>query len=729
MSVVGDLWRDAQPSDAIVVVVLENKASVTIMQHELTTVSPNPIPADKVATSDSNKQDLWVGAEGKMLLVTHRQLKLVLASGRPDIQKGLKVAVYLGCGKYTVSMLSLCVQLHHWVTDTRRSAQEFPPGPDGQKELLTVYTISNLDKSPYLEVDSTTPLFSWGANSPNRFTWHSTQALDDVIATLAEEATQYMEDSTRPDDQAHPKQSNRVAVCISKSVFEAALTKLHTHNSRRAYLEAAGNDAFDGSQLLEYLFEDRYNTKMIHLGQGTEFVGTFKNIGTVLVWPCMEDIYFDTRSSQMVWREDIRLSKAELRHAARLTDNGSTPKVICFLPRRKLYDSLPELPQTAPAFAGDFLALLMELCAHGYFVGEAEPPIRLPRSSMVMEYSRRLRVKGLVHKHAQPVGEIGNRSQVTDFGIMTMWWHQVAGIGNLNVACLLGAISVKDVLTPKDLVRASALMRVAAATLLPGSHATSPIYAFLRFSLHDDSENSESFVEGLLKFISSPNAELARRGPIWAAVGIWSTLRPNMAAYDLSVVNDPYIPVCDGQLHIRLQILRVIEANFALMQQAWQKLGKPRLEFDPALEPDDILFVEKVMVRAWLHNLAFIPMSQQDISPDFAYDIVSGIAIDQKTDDYVHWGWLQGNLEATPPEGEDYAGMCAIYTHLQQKVSDCPTDAAVYNADNLTYVSTKAVGLVFREVIARIGPGKHPRPILMHWQNVLRTGFDLHVSD
>lgn len=116
----------------------------------------------------------------------------------------------------------------------------------------------------------------------------------------------------------------------------------------RAYLNAAGKDALEGSAMLEYLYHDAEDTKMTHLGQGTEFVGTFKNIGIVLVWPCKDGVYFDTRSSQMVWREDIKLSRAELRYAGRFTDNGSLADTIYFLPSSQLYHALPELPQTAP---------------------------------------------------------------------------------------------------------------------------------------------------------------------------------------------------------------------------------------------------------------------------------------------------------------------------------------------------------------------------------------------
>lgn len=124
-----------------------------------------------------------------------------------------------------------------------------------------------------------------------------------------------------------------------------------------------------------------------------------------------------------------------------------------------------------------------------------------------------------------------------------MWWHQVAGIGNSNVACLLGNISVQNVLTPKDMARASAVMRVAAVTLLHGLPVIPPFIQVLGEGYPQNNGNRELFADRLLEFITSPdnaelgfipspNAELARKGPIWAAVGIWTKIRSTMSIYD-----------------------------------------------------------------------------------------------------------------------------------------------------------------------------------------------------
>lgn len=116
------------------------------MQHELTKVSPDPISADKVATFDNNEQEMWMGAEGKVLLVTHKQLKSALAIGRPDIQKGFTIAIYLGCGEYSVSMLSLCLQLHHFVTDLKQLAND----AQSDQQTSSHFTRSPISTSPFV---------------------------------------------------------------------------------------------------------------------------------------------------------------------------------------------------------------------------------------------------------------------------------------------------------------------------------------------------------------------------------------------------------------------------------------------------------------------------------------------------------------------------------------------------------------------------------------------------
>lgn len=158
-------------------------------------------------------------------------------------------------------------------------------------------------------------------------------------------------------------------------------------------------------------------------------------------------------------------------------------------------------------------------------------------------------------------------------------------------------------------------------------------------------------------------------------------------------------------------------------------LGKPQLDLDPALQQDDILFIEQVMVRAWLYHMAYIPIGQHDILTDFAYDVASGMTIDQMTSDYVHWDSLPVAWEGPLPGREEYPGVNAIYTALAQEMPDDPAGPAIYAADNLTHVSTDAAAQVLQEVKARMRREEPESSMFMDPETLLSTELQLHIQD
>lgn len=727
VSIIERLWDQAKDDpDRGLIFVLETAAEVAMMHHELTAVRESAVPiqeADKVDPDQFEPDKFkWEDAQGQVLVLTYRQLGSILQEQRRQPIPSIRLIAHMGCGEYTVEMLATCLQLVRWAG-----------------ESMEIYTVSNLEQSVFLGAESIR-LDALGIDMRRRpeRRWLSGDRLQSAINTLGEQAALFFqakreeaESQARAEgdaaEQLSGAHSNRAVVVMDKLALDEALASDAALQESKAYLEAIGLGAIDGEELLTHIYYDEHHMKLLQLGQGMGFTGTVSRIGTVLVWPLKSGIIFDTRTSQMVWRKNILLSKAELRYAARFSDGPDLPEIMYFLEDKSWYDQLPELTRTSPAFTGDLSTLLLELCRQGYLDSTLELPIGTPDDqNMVREYLYRLKMKGLIADVKRPPGTY----RLTSLGDKAAWWYHDGGVGNLNVACLLAAVSgsISDNMAPRDKARAAAVMRLAAVLMTPGSPLTSPIGDLLTVLTNNDSP-MEPFREDLSTYVSGFAAPYALRGPIWAAVGIWSALAGKMDIFGLTPDKDPNLTACQELLSIRLHTMVAIIENFKSLQSAWvDKLRGPSLEFEPQLTREDVLLVEKALVRAWMHNLAFVPVSmhQDGTQMAFAYDVVSGCPIRRQDKDFVFWGHLQNTEDGAPLDNsEDFAGVCAIYTHLQQDVEPGDGGGFRYTPDNLTFVSMRAVRQVLRDVarpLYRADPGQKP----LNWQQILRTQYRLH---
>lgn len=647
--------------------VLMNAAEVAIFHHELV-YSTNALPADDVAVLTDPK-DFQIDKQRKLWLMTYPQLSEILAVSGGRLKKDLSLLLHLGCGEYTWDIVKACHDLWKWAWDEEVGKED---------AIVRVYTISNLKESIYCDA-SASRLSTIGLTRPP-LVRRQPNDFSAAIAQLQQEddAHEELRKSIQKPQQP-PKQTNRAVVFTSKNKLLEAY-ELHNCEPTGYYVQLSGDmTGLDLSEGLEVLLQREFDVKTLLVEPNVGTIGTVRNLGTVLVFPVRQGFFFDRRLSQVVLRQDMHMSRAEVRYACRVavspSDSGISRVVSLFT--KTDFDKLPPAPTDPLAFTGDFSAILLHFCDHSYFDGDKTPPIRLPKDEkMTEEYLRRLELKGLTERRGGPL---------TDLGRTTAWWHHNGRIRNLNVANLLAIASATQG------ARASALIQIAAVLYHPGSSLMSPIASLLKFQI-PEGRSAEFYSLLAKKKVFGFAGSYLERGPIWLAIALWVRHSQHMTPEELAWAKD--FSMCNGMLQISPKTLSIIERNWVAMRQSYN-LGGAQIDDDPLINEEDFLFLEECIVRVWMHNLVQVGMadSEQDV---FACDLTSGAFIARPAGDPVRWAWLAQEVESEPPEGEPNNGVFAVYTVLHRLTG--PDGRIQYVPEDLTFVSTRAVRRVIRDV-------------------------------
>ncbi|KAG6357871.1 hypothetical protein INS49_013754 [Diaporthe citri] len=351
-------------------------------------------------------------------------------------------------------------------------------------------------------------------------------------------------------------------------------------------------------------------------------IGTVRNLGTVLVLPVRLGLCFDRRVSQVVWRTNVSMSKAEVRYASRVacSPSGSLEShVVSVFTTVAGFKKLPPAPTNPPAFTGDFPAVLLFFCEHSYFDGGGNiSPIALPKDEeMTDEYLRRLEVRGLTESQGGPP---------TNLGRITSWWHH-GGVRNFDVANLLAIASTTQG------ARASALVQIAAVVYHPDSPLVSPILSLMDFHIPEGrSAEFHSLLQTRDEVLGFARGYV-ERGPIWFAAALWARHRNSQ---QLELAKD--FSTCNGMLHVSPNALSVVESNWATMSQTWANaMGGVQLDQSPLISEEDFLFLEESIVRVWMHNLVMVNTLNSGPGCVFASDLTSGCPIARPVRDPVNW--------------------------------------------------------------------------------------------
>lgn len=541
-----------------------------------------------------------------------------------------------------------------------------------------------------------------------RLEWLQPEAFGAALARVQQEDAAHEElleslGEARQDGGVHeelPKHTNRAVVFTSRGKL---LETYDRHGCPPAKFEQL-RGSMTGENLshwVEGLLQRRWDAKMLLIEPDVGTIGTVRNLGTVLVFPVTEGLYFDRRISHVVLREDMPMSQAEVRYACRVAcspiDSGDSHVVSIFTTEAE-FDKLSPAPTDPLAFTGDFPAVLLYFCEQSYLDGgDKTSPIRLPRDErMTREYLRRLELRGLTESRGGPL---------TGLGRLTALWYS-SGVRNFDVANLLAIVSTTQG------ARASALVQIAAVIYHPVSPLMSSIASFLRFQIPEG--RSAEFYSLLSKKADGFAQSYIKRGPIWIAVAIWAQQKESRNREDLTNAKD--FGMCKNMLQVSPKTLDVVESNWTHMSQAWNDgvKGAP-IEEDPLINDEDFLFLEESIVRVWMHNLVLVSMSGSGLGV-FACDLASGSPVARPAGDPVHWAWLAEEVDSEPAEGEPYTGVFAVYTALTRSTG--PDGEILYVPEDLTFVSTRAVRRVIRDVaISQRQEGYR----LPSWRDLLST--------
>ncbi|KAK7700498.1 hypothetical protein SLS64_010892 [Diaporthe eres] len=686
MAVFQHKYDEMCPSDAIITFAIEkldqsrgrpvacvlmNAAEVAIFHHELV-YSTNALPAEGV-TVLADPNDFWTDKQRKLWLMTYPQLSDIIAvsQGRPE--EDLSLLLHLGCGEYTWDIVRACHDWWKWAWDVEVGKEN---------ATVRVYTISNLQKSIYCDA-SASRLSMVGLTRPILVRRRpETLEFSAAIAHVQQQDAAHKELLTRIQDlQQPPKQTNRAVVFTSRGKLLEAYDR---HNCQpTGYVQLSGDmTGLDLSDWVEVLLQREFDVKTLLVEPNVGTIGTVRNLGTVLVLPVRQGFFFDTRLSHVVLRQDMHMSRAEVRYACRVAvrprDSGTSPVPAVFFFTKSEFGKLPPAPTGALAFTGDFPAVLLHFCDHSYFDSDKTSPIRLPKDEkMTEEYLRRLELRGLTERRGGPL---------TDLGRTTAWWHHSGRIRNFNVANLLAIASTAQG------TRASALIQIAAVLYHPGSSLMSSIACFLKIQIPEG--KSADFHSLLPEDTKGFARTYLERGPIWIAVAVWARARTFISRWNLMETGE--FSTCNDMLHVSRQMIKVVENNWVAMSQAWKEnQGGAPIDDKPLINEEDFLFLEECIVRVWMHNLVLVGMTdpEQDV---FACDLTSGAFIARPSGDPVRWAWLAQEVDSKLPEGEPSKGVFAVYTVLHRLTA--PDGRIQYVPEDLTFVSTRAVRRVIQDV-------------------------------
>lgn len=681
--------------DRPVACVLMNAAEVAIFHHEVSLATA--FPADKLAIV-ADSESFWADRDGKLWLMTYPQLSGILAASPARLEGDLALLLHMGCGQYTWDIVKACHDLWKWASSWEVGLE---------RPIVWVFTISNLVESIYRDAP-VSPLRARGIDGP-RLEWLQPEAFGAALARVQQEDAAHKElleslGEPRQDggpNEELPKHTNRAVVFTSRGKLLKTYDGQGCPPAKFVQLQGSMTEV-NLSQWVEVLLQRRWDPKMLLVDPDVGTIGTVRNLGTVLVFPVTEGLFFDRRISHVVLRKDMPMSRAEVRYACRVAcspiDSGDKHVVSIFTTEAE-FDKLPPAPTDPPAFTGDFPAVLLYFCEHSYLDGgDKTSPIRLPKDEyMTDEYLRRLELRGLTESLGGPL---------TDLGRLTSSWHN-KGVRNFDVANLLAIASTAQG------ARASALMQIAAMIYHPGSPLMSSIASFLRFQIPEG--RSAEFYSLLSKKTDGFAQSYIERGPIWIAVAIWAHQKECRNREDLPYALD--FCMCKNMVQVSPKTLVVVESNWASMSQTWTGgLNGTQIDEDPLINDEGFLFLEESIVRVWMHNLVLVSMSDSGLGV-FACDLASGLPIARPAGDPVDWVRLTEEVDSEPAEGEPYTGVFAVYTALTRSTG--PDGEIQYVPEDLTFVSTRAVRRVLRDVaISQRREGYR----LPSWHDLLSAG-------
>lgn len=444
------------------------------------------------------------------------------------------------------------------------------------------------------------------------------------------------------------------------------------------------------------------------------YLGPMAGIQNVLVHPYTSAWVHDEYSTHAVWQRKVLRSQAEIRHAVYLRSAQDTvPRSHCFLTQAE-FGSLEKSRRGSCHNVELDKFLITCICFQCPQL--LSRLIGLPDPRILEDQLHRLRYRGLLQVGTldrEEPPDFVDRWNLTEIGKQVQRLFMFHGVESTPAAHLFAQLRIGPECSPAVCDAMVSLATILSTT----SHMPVMNRVVLKASAHFAQKPIlPDLLDGDLDGIGLP---LRCRGAIWFCVAIWHGMRKNPAwraktrrVYTMGddTAESEMLLLCDK--HIALNRLVSFEWDEALKEGlSFLELGDDAVGADEhRLDQQELLFVEKALVRALVDKVVFIniPRTCGLRHLPFAYDMASRRDLREPT------AWTFGtmdvdkclDMEALVSPPLTY-GLFGVYTHLV-RTEDGLSDF-IWEPVNLTYVSTRAVKEVFEEIEA-----SHPSQSLIN---------------
>lgn len=657
--------------------------------------SSQAIPEGQLATPDT-----YEAGKGQLIITSFEKVAevvLVALAGRTSFPENVSAVLNFGYGSVTFAMAVVSTSLVRLIRNSLVM----------RNNTLAVCTVCNSSTSFFGRGWPPRMVHEIGSEEANmdRYEWRTSPAGAGGEQQPQEgDGTQSASDHFKKACQA--KRGEKRMVLLMDLPRDLAL-EIGEDSHIRWQRHSSEHWVYDSKHELQ----DRAKGANIAVNTGIDYIGPIKNVGRVLIHKHVRGFVYDSRNSHMVMKYYTRRSKSEIEYAGRLHGAAEPPpQIYCDMTLPEFQGS-PHMPSTSPAHTADLPRLLL-VYIHtwaGAGLPVADMPVTLPTDEYTVEEQlRRLAVKGLVKVLAppsKPHGAVGRRLLYSALGLTTAGKDTAVmilygNIESIHVAHLLaqvvgGNAQATDVVEDAALNIASVLETAEGATKLAGIVDT-------RGSSRQTLGDFKS--RGLLQGGAAPSVG---RGPLWAGIALWHKMRTdkNFRAEEnvyMMGASPALLDILAGVGKPKaLQINRTRSFEWdrtlhKLRAQVGRNKGSEYL-FQDELSGEELLHMEKALVRAYLDRLAYIPLSQniKNETP-FAYDLTSNCPL-QMPDGAQKWQLDEEYCRGLDrlPNGQRPPGIFCFYTYLELEEDE--SGRSKWSAQDMTHVSWEAVYRVLSE--------------------------------
>lgn len=452
------------------------------------------------------------------------------------------------------------------------------------------------------------------------------------------------------------------------------------------------------------------------LDLGMSYVGSISNLRGVIIWPFTSAWgVCEGQSTRCFGPHRTARSQAEIHYYSRYMHGTVDPEAIIMQTEEEFNTCLPALCDDSPAHTVDLTALLVCCKLLWPRTAISKVPVYLPQDKQSLASQlQTLIMKRLLETFPEehtPLDQSGLSILDTKTALTTTG-KTTATLSVRTIDSPHGAHLLAQLLDPDGSDTAlSQTSEAVVNTVLSLVAVTESLYGATIINetivLQEDIRGKEQWYNTELYGVGAVEAW---RGPIWLALSIWQKVRAECPFPTLDEQNhDNRLLLNNGELLGYLNLTLDWDTAFETAADAAKARGLdvPELSNTARLTAEEMLAVEKALVRAYLDKIIYV--TDTGVSTFKAKHLLSGRRIRRPLISQarqVWWTKCQGH-NAPLSRDNPCAELFFIYTHMRYEKDETLGDVASIPLD-VTYVSPTAVELVLEEAgKLELMPGRH----------------------